>query len=84
MEKQNLSTSRQEPGYYKGLHWHHSFLLFIVVLDYVLRLSLDDIMEMGLMTKPRQIRRHQAEYLTDLAFADDVALISRTTKDSSL
>ena len=50
--------------------------LFIIVLDYVLRLSLDTINEKGLQIHPRRSQRHPAKYLTDLDFADDIALTS--------
>ena len=56
--------------------------LFIVVLDYVLRLSLDNMKEKGLMTKPRQSSRYPAQHLTDLDFADDLALTSDSIKDA--
>ena len=56
--------------------------LFVVVLDYVLRLSLDSMNEKGMMIKPRRSRRYPAEYLTDLDFADDLALISESIKDA--
>ena len=56
--------------------------LFIVVLDYVLRLSLDSMNEKGVKTKPRQSRRYPAQHLTDLDFADDLALISESIKDA--
>ena len=56
--------------------------LFIVVLDYVLRISLDNMNEKGLMPKPRQSSRNPAQYLTDIGFADDLALISETIKDA--
>ena len=41
--------------------------LFIIVLDYVLRLSLDTMNEKGVEIKPRKSRRHPAEYLADLS-----------------
>ena len=56
--------------------------LFIVVLDYVLRISLDNIEEKGLLLKPRQSSRHPAQYLTDLDFADDLGLISQSINDA--
>ena len=50
--------------------------LFIIVLDYVLRLSLDTINDQGLQLHPRRSRRQPAIYITDLDFADDIALVS--------
>ena len=52
--------------------------LFIIVVDYVLRMSVDTISNKGLEIKPRQSSRHPAEYLTDTDFADDIALISHS------
>ena len=46
------------------------------MLDSVLRLSLDTINEKGLQIHPRRSQRHSAKYLTDLDFADDIALTS--------
>ena len=50
--------------------------LFIIVLDYVLRLSLDKINDKGLQLLPRRSRRQPAIHITDLDFADDIALVS--------
>ena len=38
--------------------------------------------EKGLMTKSRQSRRHPAQHLTDLDFADDLALTSESIEDA--
>ena len=56
--------------------------LFILVLDYVLRLSLDSMQEKGIEIQPRRSRRYPAEHLTDLDFADDLALFSQSVKDA--
>ena len=51
--------------------------LFIIVLDYAMRKALwDKEQELGFTLKPRQSRRHLKEVLTDLDFADDIALLS--------
>ena len=50
--------------------------IFIIVLDYVLRLSLDPLNNRGLQIRPRRSRRHPAQHLTDLDFTDDLALIT--------
>ena len=50
--------------------------LFIIVVDYVLRMSVDTISSKGFEIKARQSSRYPAEYLTDTDFADDIALIS--------
>ena len=54
--------------------------LFIVVLDYALRIVVDGReREFGLTLKPHRSRRHPAKALTDLEFADDIALLSNNT-----
>ena len=51
--------------------------LFIIVLDYVLREAIEGHEEsLGLTIKPRQGRTVKAEKVTDLNFADDIALFS--------
>ena len=52
--------------------------LFIMVVDYILRMSLDTQKEKGLLLKARTSSRHPAEYITDTDFADDISLISRS------
>ena len=52
--------------------------LFIIVVDYVLRISVDSISEKGYMLHPRRSSRHPAAYLTDTDFADDIALVSQS------
>jgi len=54
--------------------------LFIIVLDYALRKAIDGREEeLGLQTKQRRSRRCPATCITDLDFADDIALISEET-----
>ncbi|KAI8502715.1 hypothetical protein Bbelb_194170 [Branchiostoma belcheri] len=48
--------------------------LFIIVLDYILRLSLDTMQEKGIEIQPRRSRRYPAVNLTDLDFADEPAM----------
>ena len=56
--------------------------LFIIVLDYVLRGSMTP--EFGLTLKHRQSSRHSAVFLTDLDFADNIALLSDTIRDAQV
>ena len=56
--------------------------LFIIVLDYILRLSLDNMQEKGIQLHPRRSSRHPAQHLTDLDFADDLALIAESVKNA--
>ena len=51
-------------------------LLFIIILDYVLRMSMEPTL--GIQTRPRQSRRQPARMLTDLDFANDLALLANT------
>ena len=52
--------------------------LFIMVFDYIMRVSVDTITEKGYLLHPRRGSRQPAEYLTDTDFADDIALISQS------
>ena len=56
--------------------------LFILVVDYVLRMSVDTIASKGFQLKGRESSRHPAKYLTDTDFADDIALISQSLADA--
>ena len=56
--------------------------LFILVVDYVLRTSVDTIHTKGYELKPRQSSRHPAVHLTDTDFADDIALISQSLENA--
>ena len=56
--------------------------LFIIVLDYILRLSFDQHSEKGLQLHPRRSRRHPAQYITDLDYADDLAIVSKHVRDA--
>jgi len=56
--------------------------LFVIVLDYVLRGSMTP--EFRLTLKRRQSSRHSAVFLTDLDFADDIALLSDTIRSAQV
>ena len=56
--------------------------LFIMVVDYVLRMSLDLSSEKGLEIKLRVSSRHPAEYVTDIDFANDIPLISSSLQNA--
>ena len=56
--------------------------LFIMVLDYVLRKSLDLNNTKGFQLHPRKSSRHPAVHLTDADFADDIALISNSIENA--
>ena len=55
---------------------------FIIVLDYNLRLSFDQHSKKGLQLHPRRSRRHPAQYITDLDYADDLAIVSEHVRDA--
>ena len=50
--------------------------LFIIVIDYIMRVSVDRIKECGLLYQPRKSSRYPALHITDADFADDIALLS--------
>ena len=52
--------------------------LFIIVVDYILRMSVDKNHTKGYELKPRLGSRHPAIHLTDADFADDIALVSQS------
>ena len=51
--------------------------LFIIVVDYVMRISVDTMSENGYL-RPKRSSRYPAEFLTDTDFADDIALINQS------
>ena len=57
--------------------------LFITILDYVLRKALEGNEErLGLTLVPRQSRRIGPQTITDLDFADDIALLADNLRDA--
>ena len=50
--------------------------LFIIVIDYIMRISVDTMKENGLMYQPRKSSRYPSLHVTDADFADDIALLS--------
>ena len=56
--------------------------LFIIVLDYALRTSLDNNNTLGLLIKERNGSRQPAQYLTDLDFADDLAITAESVSNA--
>ena len=54
--------------------------LFIIVLDYILRNCMSS--DYGLTILPRQSRRVPAVTVTDFKFADDLAVLSNTIRDT--
>ena len=56
--------------------------LFILILDYVLRIFMDANNAKGLLLKPSRSTRHPAEHITDIDFADDLAITSNTVNNA--
>lgn len=50
--------------------------LFVIVIDYIMRISVDTMKENGLLYRPRKSSRHPDLFITDADFADDIALLS--------
>ena len=50
--------------------------LFIIVIDYIMCISVDQTKEKGLLYQPRKSSRYPALHITDADFADDIALLS--------
>ena len=51
-------------------------LLFIIVLVYVLRTSVDSLNYKGLEVEPRKSSRYPSKHVNDVDFADDLALMA--------
>ena len=56
--------------------------LFVIVLDYVLRTSIDSNSELGFTLKQRQSRRFPATKITDADFADDLSLLADNNRNA--
>ena len=56
--------------------------LFVIVVDYILPQSIDGMNKLGLDVKPSKTNRDPAKFLTDLDYADDIALTSLTLQDA--
>ena len=54
--------------------------LFIICLDYVLRISIDKIRENGFELTKKRSRKYPAETITDADYADDIAILGNTPK----
>ena len=56
--------------------------LFVIVLDYVLRTSIDDNSELGFTLQQRLSSRYPAKKITDADFADDLSLLADTNRNA--
>ena len=52
--------------------------LFIICLDYVLRTSIDIMKDNGFKLAKERSRRYPAQTITDVDYADDIALLANT------
>ena len=55
--------------------------LFIIVLDYILKISVDSFNNKGIQINAPQGTRNPGLFLTDLDFADDLALVAETIEN---
>ena len=68
-------------NYWSPSRWHTSslcFSSFIIFLDYVLRKVLDTNKELGLTLEKRKNRRYLEVKMTDVDYADDLAVLADT------
>ena len=53
--------------------------MFIICLDYLLRTSIDLMKENGFKLAKERRRRYPAQTITDVDYADDIALLAKST-----
>ena len=56
--------------------------LFVIVVDYILRQSIDTDKSKGIDIMPNKTNREKNKYLTDLDYADDIALTATLLQDA--
>ena len=56
--------------------------LFVIVVDYLLRHSIDTLKSKGIDIMPSKTSREKDKYLTDLDYADDIALTATLLQDA--
>ena len=56
--------------------------LFVIVVDYILRQSIDTHKSKGIDIMPNKTNREKNKYLTDLDYADDIALTATLLQDA--
>ena len=57
--------------------------LFIIALDYVLRISVDKMKELGFTLAKYKSRRYPAEKITDIDYADDLTITSDNLQNAT-
>ena len=58
--------------------------IFIICLDYVLKMSLDRDNVLGFTLSERKSRRHPAIKITDVDYADDLAIVTDKTSEATI
>ena len=58
--------------------------LFILCLDYILKISVDINAELGFTLTERRSRRYPATHITDIDYADDIAITTNYMKSALL
>lgn len=58
--------------------------LFVIVVDYIMTVAIDNVPDVGFTIKPARSRRVKAEKVTDADFADDLALTTDTLSEAQL
>ena len=56
--------------------------VFIICLDYVIRISIDKIRENGFELTKKRSRRYPAKTITDADYADDIAILANTSNQA--
>ena len=56
--------------------------LFIIVMDYCMRIALEKHPDLGFTMTPARSRRVKAKKISDTEFADDIALVTNTVKEA--
>jgi len=54
----------------------------VIVVDYLLRQSVDTLKSKGIDIMPNKTSREKDKYLTDLDYADDIALTAKLVRDA--
>ena len=57
--------------------------LFIITVDYVLRISADKIKDLGFTLAKSKSRRYPAKKITDIDYADDLAITSHNIQNAT-
>ena len=56
--------------------------LFVIVIDYIMTVVIDEVPDAGFTVRPARSRRVKAEKIVDADFADDIALITDTLSEA--